>query len=339
MSSAAPDPTPVLDLMMAFRRSKTMFAATSLGVFDAVADGAKPAAALAGALGTDPSALERLLDACVGLGLLARTPAGYANTPAADAYLTSASPRRLTGYLKFTDEVLWKLWAHLPDAVRSGTTGWEAAFGTPGSIFGNIFRTPELRREFLMGMNGYGLISSPQVVAAFDLGGYRTLCDLGGATGHLAVAACRRYPHLRGVVFDLPDVVPLAAELVAATDVAGRITVTAGDFFADPLPPADVYALGRILHDWTEEKIHTLLTKIYAALPAGGAVLIAEKVVNDDKAGPPWAQMQDLSMLLVTEGRERTLGEYAGLLTRVGFADVRGVVTTSPADAILAVKR
>lgn len=335
----APDPTPVLDLLTAFRRSKTMFAAVSLGVFDALAGGPRSAPALAAELQANPDALARLLDACVGLGLLRRDSTQYANTPTATAYLTQSSPRRLTGYLKFTDEVLWKLWGDLAEGVREGTSGWKRTFGWDGPIFGNIFRTDEMRREFLMGLHGFGQISSPRVVEAFDLSRFGRLVDLGGATGHLAVAACRRYPAMRGVVFDLPEVAPLAREVVSATEVAGRVEVVAGDFFADPLPDADLYTLARVLHDWSEEKIVTLLRKVYDRLPAGGAVLVAEKLIADDRAGPDWAQMQDLNMLVVAEGKERTLGEYAELLRRVGFAGVEGRQTDAPVDAVLGVKR
>jgi acetylserotonin N-methyltransferase len=334
-----PDPTPVLALLTAFRRSKTMFAAVSLGVFDALVARPKAAPALAAELGANPDALARLLDACVGLGLLRRDTTQYANTPAAAAYLTQSSPRRLTGYLRFTDEVLWKLWGDLAAGVREGTSGWKRTFGWDGPIFGNIFRTEEMRREFLMGLHGFGLISSPRVVEAFDLSRFHRLADLGGATGHLAVAACRRYPAMRSVVFDLPEVVPLAREVVSATEVAGRVEVIAGDFFADPMPEADVYALARVLHDWGEEKIVTLLRKVHDRLPVGGAVLVAEKLIADDRAGPDWAQMQDLNMLVVAEGKERTLGEYAELLRRVGFAEVDGRRTDAPVDAVLGVKR
>ncbi len=235
--------------------------------------------------------------------------------------------------------MLWKLWGDLAGAVRAGDAGWTRTFGWDGPVFGNIFHTDHLRREFLMGMHGFGLISSPSVVAAFDLSRFRRLVDLGGATGHLAVAACRRYPHLRAVVLDLPGVVPLASELILETEVADRVEVVAGDFFADPLPAADLYTLGRILHDWSEDKIMVLLRKAHAALPPGGAVLVAEKLIADDRAGPDWAQMQDLNMLLVTEGKERTLGEYAELLQAAGFAEVDGRRTDAPVDAVLAVKR
>ena len=329
----------VLDLLEAFRRSKTMFVAVSLGVFDALAHGPKSASTLAGELKTDPSATARLLDACVGLKLLERVESGYANTPAAEAYLTSSSPPRLTGYINYSNEVAWKLWAHLEDAIREGTHRWKQAYGWDGPIFSHFFRTEESKREFLMGMNGFGCISSPLVAGAFDLSRYQRLIDLGGATGHLAIAACQRYPSLRAAVFDLPDAVPLARQIVASSGMGDRIEVQGGDFFVDPLPAGDLVALGRILHDWTEEKCLQLLRRVHEHLPSGGAVLVVEKVLTDDRAGPRWALMQDLNMLACTEGRERTLSEYEELLTKVGFADVKGCRTSGPADAVLAVKK
>jgi acetylserotonin N-methyltransferase len=287
----------------------------------------------------DTDALGRLLDACVALQLLRRAGAGYENTPAAAAYLMRTSPYRLTGYVNFSNEVMWKLWGNLEDAVREGTSRWQQTFGWSGNIFDHFFHSEESKREFLMGMHGYGLISSPHVVAAFDLGRFRKLVDLGGATGHLAVAACQRYPALRAVVFDLPAAVPLAREIIGASPVADRVEIVAGDFFADPLPEADLYALGRILHDWTEAKIMKLLDTIAACLPAGGALLIAEKLLEEDRSGPRWAHMQSLNMLTCTEGKERTLTEYEALLQRAGFAEVYGCRTPAPLDAVLAVKR
>jgi acetylserotonin N-methyltransferase len=333
-----PDPTPVLDLMEGFRRSKVLFAALNLGAFDRLAAGPVPLATLARDLGANADALGRLLDTCVGLGLLTHQAGGYANTPAAAAYLTSTSPQRLTGYLRYSDAVLWKLWEHLDDAVREGSNRWRQAFGLEGPLFTHFFRTEELRREFLMGMHGMGLLSSPEVVAAFDLGRFRRLADLGGATGHLAVTACRRHPTLRAVVFDLPPVLPLAGELVAASGVGDRVELVAGDFFTDPLPEADLFTLGRILHDWPEDKVRLLLRKVYARLPAGGALLVAEKLLDDDRSGPPWAVAQTLNMLVCAEGKERTLGEYEALLRAAGFTRVEGKRTGAPLDAVLAVK-
>ena len=234
----------------------------------------------------DPDALERLLDACVGLQLLKRHGALYENTPVAATYLCKQSPNRMNGYLNFSNEYLWKLWANLEDAIREGTNRWQQTFGWDGPIFSSIFRTEAARHEFLMGMHGLGLVSSPHVVAAFDLSRFQRLVDLGGATGHLAIAACQRHPSLRAVVFDLAEAVPLAREIVRASPAADQIEVMAGDFFVDALPEGDLYSLGRILHDWTQPKILNLLKRIHDRLPSGGALLIAEKLSIPTRAVP-----------------------------------------------------
>jgi acetylserotonin N-methyltransferase len=333
-----PDPSIVLDLLQAFRWSKTMFAAVSLGVFDALAEGPQPVEILASRLGANVDALGRLLDGCVGLQLLEREGRDYRNTPVAATYLSKNSPLRVTSYINYSNAVYWKLWANLEDAIREGTNRWKQSFGWEGGVFANFFHSEDAKREFLMAMHGYGLMSSPEAVAAFDLGRFRQLVDLGGATGHLAMAACERYPDMHAVIFDLPEVLPLAQEVVGASGVARRIKVQAGDFFADPLPAGDLYGMGRILHDWTEEKIDKLLNKIFTRLPRGGGLLIMEKLLREDRRGPVWAQMQSLNMLVCTEGKERTLSEYEGLLKRAGFAEVYGYRNTTPLDAVLALK-
>jgi acetylserotonin N-methyltransferase len=333
-----PDPSNILGLIEAFRCSKVLFTAVALGVFDRLEHGPASLDGLADKLHANRDALGRLLDTCVGLGLLSRTADGYANSPAASAYLCRSSPRRLTGYVNYSNSILWKMWAHLEDAVREGTHRWRQVYGTEGPIFTHLFRTEEDKREFILGMHGYGLLSSPCVVAAFDLSRFRCLVDLGGATGHLALATCARYPELRAVVFDLPGVIPYAQEQVRASPVGDRVQVVAGDFFTDPLPEADLFTLGRIVHDWSEDKIARLLRKIWERLPPGGALLIAEKLLDDERSGPRWATLQALNMLVVAEGKERTLEEYAGLLRRAGFTRVEGRRTESPLDAVLAFK-
>jgi len=330
----APDPSPVIDLIDAFRRSKTMFAAVALGVFDLLEREPADAATLGAEMRTRPEALERLLDACVGLGFLRKENERYANQPIASTFLCRASDRSLSGYILYSNSVLFPMWAHLEDAIREGGHRWKQTFGIDGGIFDHFFQTEEAMRTFLRGMHGFGALSSPKVVAAFDLSRFHRLVDLGGATGHLAIAARERYTDLRAAVFDLPRVIEEAAQ----TSDESRIELMAGDFFRDELPEADLYTLGRILHDWSDDKIRTLLEKIYLRLPEGGGLLIAEKLLAEDKSGPVPALMQSLNMLVCTEGRERTLGEYRELLEAAGFRDVQGRVTGAPLDAVLALK-
>jgi acetylserotonin N-methyltransferase len=334
-----PDPAPIVDLIDAFRRSKAMFTAVRMGIFDRLLGGPDTLDALANDLPADADALERLLDACVGLGLLEKLPRSrYGNTDLANVYLCRSSRDGLTGYILYSDEVLFPMWANLAGAVREGSNRWRQTFGTEGPLFDQFFRDPESMRSFLRGMHGFGVLSSPRVVAAFDLSRFGKLVDLGGATGHLAVAACERYPQLRAAVFDLAPVVEFAREQVRLSPAAGRIDLIAGDFFADELPEADLYSLGRILHDWSEDKIRLLLRKISERLPSSGGLLIAEKVLAPGKTGPTGAHMQSLNMLVCTEGKERTLEEYSALLRAAGFSEVQGQLTGAPLDAILATK-
>ncbi len=332
------DPAIVLELIEAFRRSKIMFAGVSLGIFDALAAGPMAPEALASRLNCHSDSLRRLLESLCGLGLVIANDGQFGNTAAADQYLTSGSDHRMTGYINYSNRVMWPMWSNLEDAIREGTHRWQQTYGWDGPIFSSFFNTEETMREFLMGMHGFGMMTSPQVVSAIDLSRFKHLVDLGGATGHLAIAACRRYPSLCATVFDLPNAIPLAREIVGETDVTSRIDFHGGDFFADELPPADLYSLGRILHDWSDEKIEVLLRKIFAALPSGGALLVGEKIVNESKDGPRWAQLQDINMLIVTEGRERSLSEYETLLTEVGFVDVTARRNQVPLDVIVAFK-
>lgn len=332
------DPDPVLDALDGFRRSKTLFAALELGVFELLRRGPVRVEALASELKLHADAAERLADACVGLGLLAKKDGLYSNLPVAATYLVRSSPQALVGYIDYSNRVGYKLWGDLETAVRKGTHLWETTFGLKGNIFDAFFKTEESKRTFLLGMHGMGMLSSPLVVRAFDLGRFEHLVDLGGATGHLALEAVRRYPKLRATVFDLPPVIASAREFLATIPEGARVGLAEGDFFADPLPPADIFALGRILHDWSVDKIRTLLRKIHDRLPPGGALLIAERLLNADKSGPIRGQLQSLNMLVCTEGKERNAAEYRALLEAAGFKDVQARETGSVVDAILGVK-
>lgn len=316
-----------------------MFVAVSLGVFDCLERGPSGAEEMAAALSCSAEPLERLLDACVGLQLLQKDAGRYTNTPTASTYLCSDNPHSLAGYILYSDQVSFPLWSHLENAVRSGGPRWKAAFHEEGGIFDQFFRSDQSMRHFLKGMHGFGMLTSPRVVAAFDLSGYHRLVDVGGATGHLALAALARYPEMQAVLFDLPQVIDAVRMEVALSPLASRLTFAQGDFFAEEtIPESDVYGLGRILHDWTDEKAIAILRSLHQRLPEGGGVLLAEKLLNHDKSGPVSAQLQSLNMLVCAEGRERTLAEFRALFEASGFGHVRGHVTGAPLDAVFAQK-
>jgi acetylserotonin N-methyltransferase len=333
-----PDAQVVLDLMDGFRASKAVFTAVALGLFDRLHGRPTACALLAAEYRFPEHTIERLLGACTALGLLSIRNGKYHNRPAADRFLRRQSPESLAGYILYSDRILYRLWTRLADAIRDGTHRWEAEFGQKEGLFDHFFASEEEKRTFLAGMHGVGLLSSPAAVGAFDLSQFRRLVDLGGGTGHLAIAACRKYPDLVATVFDLPAATPVAAEYITQAGLEDRVQTLPGDFFRQPLPPADLYALGRILHDWSEEKIKLLLRKIRESLPAGGGLLICEALLNEESDGPASAYLQSLNMLVCAEGRERTPSEYEALLREAGFREFAFRRTGPPLDIILARK-
>ena len=332
------DPEPVIDLIEAFRRSKTMFTAVRMGIFDVLLERPMNADEVALRLASDRAATGQLLEACVALRLLTFGEGLFRNTELSATYLAEASPRSLAGYILYSDYALYPMWGHLEDAVREGTARWGQTFGSSGPIFDLFFSGEDKLRTFISGMHGLGLTVSPAIATAFDLSRFHLMADLGAATGHLAIAACEAWPELRATVFDLDRVLPLAREKVAKSPARDRISCRAGDFFRDPLPSADLYALGRVLHDWGEEKIGSLLRRLFEALPAGGGLLIAEKLIGEDRSGPVSAYMQSLNMLVCTEGKERSFSEYKLLLEQAGFRHAEARITGLYLDAILARK-
>jgi acetylserotonin O-methyltransferase len=328
----------VLSLLDGFRAAKAMFVAVSLGIFDQLHRQTATAAELAETLGCETHALERILGSCVALQLLTVDNGRYRNSEAARRFLRVESSETLSGYILYSDRVLWRLWAHLEDAVRQGTHRWQQEFGSREGIFEHFFASDQDKETFLAGMHGMGLLSSPSAVAAFDLSGFTRMVDVGGATGHVVIEACRRYPDLQGIIFDLPAVIPVSTVYVGKAGMEQRIQTVAGDFFTDPLPGADLYALGRILHDWSEEKVRFLLRKICGHLPTGGGLLICEKLLNEDRSGPSSAYLQSLNMLVCTEGRERTPAEYEALTKEAGFREFVYRRTGQPVDVMLARK-
>lgn len=329
----------IVELLDGFKASKAMFTAVSLGIFDRLHKSAASCRELAADLDCAEHALERLLGFCASKELIVQDDQGrWRNTPASDRYLRIESPDTLAGYVLCADRMQFRLWAHLEDAVREGTNRWEQEFGRKDGVFDHFFKTKEDKEIFLRGMNGFGRISSPLAVAAFDLSGYRRMADLGGATGHLVIAACRRYPQMTACVFDLPSVTPVAQRAIAEEGLTERIDTVDGDFFKDDLPEADIYGFGRILHDWSDEQVRFLLKKTYDSLPAGGAVIICEHILNERKDGPATALLQSMNMLVVAEGRERSASEYEALVREAGFKEFEFQVTGGPVDAMLAVK-
>jgi 16S rRNA G1207 methylase RsmC len=173
----------------------------------------------------------------------------------------------------------------------------------------------------------------------FDFSRYQTLCDAGGATGLLSVIVAQHHPHLRGTTFDLPAVEPIARRTVAEAKLSDRVDVATGDFFAGPLPKADVITMGMILHDWDLEKKLQLIRAAYDALPEGGAFVAVENIIDDDRRENVFGLMMSLNMLIETgDGFDYTGADFRGWCELVGFRSVEILPLAGPASAAIAYK-
>nr|XP_027302982.2 probable bifunctional dTTP/UTP pyrophosphatase/methyltransferase protein isoform X3 [Anas platyrhynchos] len=336
--SAAKLPSKIVDLMDGFKASKALFVASKLKVFDYLkTKGPLKAVDVANEVGTSVCGTERLLDACVALGLLEKTSQGYSNTDSANTYLTSDGEYSLHGYIIHSNDHLWPLFTNLESAVREGSRQNHRAFGRKAEdLFKDYYHSQEVKQRFMAAMHSIAHLTARDVATAFDLSQFKSTCDLGGCTGALAHELIQIYPNMKVTVFDLPEVIANISYFQPSEQCAAPVTFLSGDFFKDNLPEADLYILSRILHDWPDERIHVLLSKISAVCKPGSALLVAEIVLDKQKTHPARAVLQSLSM---TEGKQRSGSEYKQLLEKYGFTDVQIKITGTLLDAVLCFKK
>uniref|UniRef100_A0A8C3TWK3 Acetylserotonin O-methyltransferase like n=1 Tax=Catharus ustulatus TaxID=91951 RepID=A0A8C3TWK3_CATUS len=337
-ASASKLPSKILELLDGFRASKALFVASKLKIFDHLKDkGPVKAVDIANDVGTSVCGTERLLDACASLGLLEKTPQGYSNTDSANIYLTSDGKYSLHGYIIHSNDHLWPLFTNLESAVKEGSRQNHRAFGkTADDLFKDYYHSQEVKQRFMAAMHSIARLTARDVATAFDLSQFKSACDLGGCTGALAHELVQVYPNLKVTVFDLPEVIANTSYFQPSEQHTAPVTFVSGDFFKDNLPEADLYILSRVLHDWPDEKIHVLLSKISAVCRPGSALLVAETVLDEQKMHPSVAVLQSLSM---TEGKQRSGSEYKQLLEKYGFTDVQIKITGNLLDVVLCFKK
>uniref|UniRef100_A0A8D0F0S9 Acetylserotonin O-methyltransferase like n=1 Tax=Strix occidentalis caurina TaxID=311401 RepID=A0A8D0F0S9_STROC len=339
LSESAPKlPSKILELMDGFRASKALFVASKLKIFDHLKHrGPLKAVDIANEVGTSVCGTERLLDACAALGLLEKTPQGYSNTDSANAYLTSDGEYSLHGYIIHSNDHLWPLFTNLESAVKEGSRQNHRAFGKKAEdLFKDYYHSEEVKQRFMAAMHSIAHLTARDVATAFDLSRFKSACDLGGCTGALAHELVQIYPNLKVTVFDLPEVIANTSYFQPSGQHMAPVTFVSGDFFKDNLPEADLYILSRVLHDWPDEKIHVLLSRISAVCKPGSALLVAEIVLDEKKTHPLRAVLQSLSM---TEGKQRSGSEYKQLLEKYGFTNTEIKITGNLLDAVLCFKK
>jgi precorrin-6B methylase 2 len=337
-----PNPEQILQIGMGFWASKTLLSAVELDLFTLLGTSGHTGAEIAGKLDLHERSREDFLDALVALGLLERAGNGpgavYSNTPDTATFLDKASPAYLGGILEMANARLYGFWGSLTEALHTGLPQNEVKTGGAG-FFEGIYADPERLQVFLDGMQGLQLGAFTALCAAVDLSSCHRFCDIGGANGTLAAMIAAANPQLTGVSFDLPPVAPVAAANLARHGVGDRVSAVVGDFFADDFPPADVYFMGNILHDWSEAEKQTLIDKAYAGLSPGGMLVAIENIIDDDRRTNAFGLLMSLNMLIeVPGGFDYTGAQFDRWARNAGFARTEVRHLAGPTSAAIAYK-
>lgn len=278
----AVSPNAIMQLGTAYWGSKTLLSAVELKLFGLLSEsGPLSADELRERLGLHRRSARDFFDALVALRMLSRDDGRYSNTPETDLFLDPAKPTYVGGMLEMGSTRLYGFWGSLTEGLITGQPQSEVKTG--GDFFENLYSDPEKLAGFTAAMSGLSRAAGEAIATKFPWRDYGSMIDIGCAQGAVPVAIAQAHDHLTGAGFDLPPVEPIFNSYVAKCGLAERLTFTAGNFFTDPLPHADVLIMGHILHDWDLDQKRQLLQKAFDALPAGGALIVHEAIIDDDR--------------------------------------------------------
>jgi len=338
MDATSPSPEKILQTGLAFWPAKTLLSAIEIGVFTELARGPEKFDALSGRLGLHPRAARDFLDTLVALGFLLRDGDTYRNAPEPDLFLDRRKRSYIGGVLEMANHRLYPFWAHLTEALRTGQPQNELRGGGAG-LFETLYADPARLKEFLAAMSGVSHGANMAIARVFPWKDYRTFVDVGTAQGDLAVQIALANPHLRGTGADLPEVAPIFEEYAAAAGVADRLQFAAVDFFKQDLPKADVVLMGHILHDWDLPNKQLLIRKAYDALPRGGAFIVYEAIIDDDRSKNAFGLMMSLNMLVETPGGfDYTGADCCRWMKDAGFSSTRVEHLAGPDSMVVGIK-
>lgn len=331
------DPARILEVGLAFWPSKTLLSAIELGVFTELANEPLCGDALRQRIGIHERGARDFFDTLVALGMLDRDGDTYTNAADVDVFLDKAKPSYAGGFLEMANTRLYPFWGNLTEGLRTGQPQNEAKAGD--DFFGVLYADPTRLREFAQAMSAVSMGSAMAIATKFPWQNYKTLMDIGTAQGSVPVQVARNFPHVTGGGTDLPPLEPIFNEYVAAHGLSDRLRFQRHDFFAEPFPSADVLIMGHILHDWDLAEKKALIKKSYDALPAGGALIAYDAVIDDERRENAYGLMMSLNMLIETSaGFDYTGADCRGWMAEAGFTNSYVEALTGGESMVVGIK-
>ncbi|SEO41301.1 Dimerisation domain-containing protein [Mucilaginibacter gossypiicola] len=339
-----PSPENIMKIGTGFWASKILLTAVSFQLFTKLAEkatmSAKDVKEVLKLNCTDRNVYD-FLDALTVFGFLKRDgildTAIYSNTIDTDTFLDKNKPSYIGGILEMMNNRLYAFWGSLGEGLLTGLPQNEAKRSE--DFFGLIYRDPEKLKEFTNAMSGIQMGNFMAFAQKFDFTKYKTLVDVGGSAGLLSIMVAKHNPHMHCTSFDLPPVEPIANATIQQFGLSDRVKTASGDFFSMPIPNADVVVMGNILHDWNEENKIALMKKAYGALPAGGAFVAIEGIIDDERKQNVFGMMMSLNMLIETgTGFDYTFADFNRWADIAGFQSTMLLPLTGPSSAAIAYK-
>jgi O-methyltransferase domain/Dimerisation domain len=331
-------PDRIMQLGLGFWGSKAFLSAIELGLFTELAKAPLNAEQLTERLNLHPRSARDFFDALVSLGVLEREGELYRNTPEADVFLVRNKLGYIGGMLEMANERLYPFWGSLTEGLRTGLPQNEIKSGGAG-LFESIYGDPDRLRLFLGAMTGLSMGASKAIAEKFLWKDYKTVVDIGGAQGGLLVQVCLAHSHLSGSNFDLAVVGAVFEEYVAANGLSDRLKFIPGDFFNEKLPAAEVITMGHILHDWNLDEKRMLLSKAYEALPEGGALIVFESLIDDERRQNAFGLLMSLNMLIETPGGfDYTGKDCSQWMREAGFRETSVEHLVGPDSMVVGIK-
>ena len=333
-----PRPDHIMQVGLGFWASKTLLSAVELEVFTHLAEGPKSLTVLQSSLALHPRAARDFLDALVALGFLERANGTYSKSAPADAFLDKRKPSYIGGVLEMANQRLFPFWGNLTAALRTGQPQNEHSEGGPGT-FETLYAEPARLRQFLKAMTAISHGANLAIARQLPWSRYHSAVDVGTAEGDLIAQVALAHPHLEGFGFDLPQVRPIFEDYMAENHLADRVQFCSGNFFEEPIPKADVVMMGHILHDWNLEEKCALIRKAYDALPAGGALIVYDSIIDDDRSKNAFGLLMSLNMLIETPGGfDYTGADCIGWMKNAGFREGRVEHLVGPDSMVIGIK-
>lgn len=337
-------PEKIMQITSGFCSSKILMSAVNFGLFTILAEkksmSARQIKSQLNFKCTDRQVYD-YLDALLGMGFLQRegvlTSAVYYNSTETDMFLDKNKPLYMGTYIELLNDRLNGCWDNFEEGLLTGQSPGD--FNGGHHFLEEIQDDPVRLKGFVNAMNGMQMANFMAFARKFDFSGYTTLTDAGGCGGLLSLTVARQHPHMHCTSFDLPALEPIAQLSIQQAKLEERVNTVNGDFFVDPLPEAGIVVMSNILHKWDEKKKIGLMKCAYEALPAGGAFVAIENIIDSERKNNVFGLMASLNMLIEAgSGFDYTFWDFQQWANRTGFSSAEIIPLAGPVSAAIAYK-